>query len=226
MKTYLPHQYTSNDSNRMYLAFLIISALDLLDSLATVSSEDERRDHINWVYHCQHPHGGFRMWPGTDLGQWANQSNAHWDPANIPATYFALAILLVMGDDMKRVNRTATLSWLQQMQREDGSFGETLVNGVIEGGQDPRFAYCATGVRYILRGLNAGPLPVEGGVVQDIDVDGLIRCIHAAEVGTLDTHASLLPNGANICTSHSTEESPTHHFTKPTQAICSARLEP
>nr|POE63280.1 geranylgeranyl transferase type-1 subunit beta [Quercus suber] len=170
----------------MYLAFLIVSAADLLDSLATSCCEDERQEYINWVYHCQHPDGGFRMWPGTSFDDRANQENARWDPANVPATYFALAILLIMGDDLKRVNRAATLLWLRKMQRDDGSFGETNMNGKIEGGLDPRFAYCATGVRFILRGSSVGPLLVDGMEVEDINIDGLIRCIQAAEVGIAD----------------------------------------
>ena len=44
------------------------------------------------------------------------------------------------------------LQWLTKMQREDGSFGETLGPGdKIEGGMDTRFGYCATGVRWVLR---------------------------------------------------------------------------
>ncbi|KAF2769333.1 geranylgeranyl transferas-like protein type i beta subunit [Teratosphaeria nubilosa] len=181
LKTLLPHQYTSNDSNRMYLAYFIISALDLLGVLGTVPSEQERRDHIDWVYHCQHPHGGFRMWPGTDFGDQRNESNAQWDPANVPATYFALALLLIYNDDLQRVRREGTLQWLAQMQRPDGSFGETLVNGQIEGGRDPRFGYCAAGIRYMLRGDSASSLDIAGQQVPDINVDGLVRCMCAAE---------------------------------------------
>ena len=125
------------------------------------------------------------MWPGTDFGGRANVANAKWDPANVPATYFALAALLVLGDDFKRVRRRQTLQWLRSMQRADGSFGETLVNGRIEGGRDPRYGYCATGVRYVLRGTKHGVLNIEGHEVQDIDVDAFVRCVRAAEVGTL-----------------------------------------
>jgi len=169
----------------MYLAYFIISALDLLDALTTVSTEDERREYVNWIYHCQHPEGGFRMWPGTDFGEHANETNACWDPANMPATYFALATLLIIGDDLKGVRRRQTLQWLQKMQRPDGSFGETLINGHIEGGNDPRFGYCATGVRFMLRGNSKAPLTVDDQTLQDIDVDGLVRCVNAAEVGNL-----------------------------------------
>ncbi|KAF7196014.1 Geranylgeranyl transferase type-1 subunit beta [Pseudocercospora fuligena] len=181
LKTYLPHHYTGNESNRMYLGFFIISALDLLDSWTVVANEQERKDYINWIYHCQHPDGGFRMWPGTDFGELRNESNAKWDPANVPATYFALSALLASGDNLERVNRRKTLQWIQNMQREDGSFGETLVEDVVEGGMDPRFGYCATGIRYILRGDTEGPLKIDDVMVDDIDIDGLVRCITLAE---------------------------------------------
>lgn len=125
------------------------------------------------------------MWPGTDLGERGNESNAKWDPANIPATYFALAALLILGDDFKRVKRKECLLWLHRMQREDGSFGETLVDGEVEGGRDPRLGYCATGVRHILRGHGAVAISINEQTVQDIDVDSFVRCVSAAEVGTL-----------------------------------------
>lgn len=124
------------------------------------------------------------MWPGTDFGELSNAANAKWDPANVPATYFALASLLVAGDDLSRVKRRETLEWVRTIQREDGSFGETLVDGRIEGGRDPRFAYCAMGVRYILRGTSSGAIDVGGVRVRDVNVDGLVACIRASEVGS------------------------------------------
>lgn len=169
----------------MYLAFFIIAALDLLDALQRVSTQDERQDYTNWIYHCQHPGGGFRMWPGTDFGDRANNENAQYDPANVPATYFALASLLALGDDMSRVNRRETLEWLARMQRSNGSFGETLVNGRLEGGVDPRFGYCAAGIRYILRGDSMGRLLLDGHVVDDVDIDKFVRFVNAAEVSLL-----------------------------------------
>jgi geranylgeranyl transferase type-1 subunit beta len=126
------------------------------------------------------------MWPGTNFEDRANDENAKWDPANVPATYFALASLLILHDDMSRVHRKATLQWIRTMQRPDGSFGETLVSGRIEGGQDSRLGYCATGVWYILRGHQSGTIPVEDEGVPDIDVDAHVRCIHEAEVCSPD----------------------------------------
>ncbi|SMR57693.1 unnamed protein product [Zymoseptoria tritici ST99CH_3D1] len=181
LKTLLPHHYTGNESNRMYLAFFIISALDLLSAWESSTTASERSEYIDWIYHCQHPRGGFRMWPGTDFGIQSSPENERWDPANIPATYFALSALLIAGDDLSRVRRRETLQWLTKMQREDGSFGETLVDGTIEGGRDPRFGYCATGIRFILRGGREGALSTAGEEIEDIRLDSLVSCIEAAE---------------------------------------------
>lgn len=188
----------------MYLGFFILSALDLLDALTTVSSENERHDYAEWIYRCQHSRGGFRMWPGTDFGERANEANAQWDPANIPATYFALASLLILKDDFRRVRRRETLLWLHQMQRPDGSFGETLVNGHIEGGNDPRYGYCAAGIRYVLRGAAEDILVLGNQAVQDIDVVAFVSRVRAAEVGTLATKlASCYVGNTDIhCSSH------------------------
>ncbi|KAH7062074.1 geranylgeranyl transferas-like protein type i beta subunit [Macrophomina phaseolina] len=180
LKTFLPHLYTSNDCNRMTLAFFILSALDLLGQLPTATTEQERQDYIDWIYHNQHPDGGFRASPAMHLPATRSPDSAHWDPPNLPATFFALQTLLILGDDLQRVKRRECLQWLPRLQRaEDGSFGETLgEGGRIEGGHDTRFIYCAAGVRWVLRGSSAEG-PVDG--VDDIDVDAVVRCIRASE---------------------------------------------
>jgi len=222
----LPHHYTSNESNRMYLAYFIVSALDLLGALDNMLTNDERQGYIDWIYRCQHPDGGFRMWPGTDFGARANRENARWDPANIPATYFALATLLILKDDFKRINRRDTLAWLPRMQRPDGSFGETLVSDRIEGGQDPRFGYCAAGIRYMLRGTNEGDIMVEGQTVRDVDVDAFVRCVRLAEVGTLASRSRIVADTyANVpYYRHMTVGSPMHPSTSLTQGTRSVLL--
>ncbi|TKA63719.1 hypothetical protein B0A49_06955, partial [Cryomyces minteri] len=177
LKTFLPNVYTANDSNRMTFAFFVVSALDLLDCLVPHTTAAEREGYAQWIYHCQHPAGGFRAFPGTDFGERRSAQNECWDPANLPATYFALATLLVLGDDLERVKRRECLAWLAKLQRPDGGFGETLVNGRIEGGSDTRFGYCATGVRWILRGTVEGP--VEG--VEDVNVDQFVQCVRLSE---------------------------------------------
>lgn len=182
LKTYLPAAATPNDSNRIPLAFFIVSALDLLDSLHSNTTAEERAEYINWVYKCQHPHGGFRGFTGTDFGALRSEENAHWDPANLPATYFALATLVVLEDDLSRVKRKECLEWLPGLQRPDGSFGETLGEGAtIEGGIDMRFCNCAAGVRRILRGKGAA---LEQDI-KDVNVQGLVQYIRSSEVRSL-----------------------------------------
>ncbi|OJD13721.1 hypothetical protein AJ78_05853 [Emergomyces pasteurianus Ep9510] len=179
LKTFLPHQYTSNDSSRMTLAFFTVAGLDLLDALDGNLSPAERKGYIDWIYHCQVPSGGFRGFSGTIFGESRRTSeNECWDPANVPATFFALMALIVLRDDLSRVKRKECLLWLRRMQREDGSFGELLGSGAqIEGSNDLRFCCCAAGVRYVLRGKDADYLRD----IDDIDVSRLISHIKACQ---------------------------------------------
>jgi geranylgeranyl transferase type-1 subunit beta len=180
LKTFLPSAYTSNDSNRMLLAYLTLSGLDVLGVLQSKTTPEERQGYIDWLYHCQVPSGGFRGFPGTDFGpEKRNKDNEVWDPANVPATFFALVNLLVLGDDLSRVKRRGCLEWLPTVQRADGSFGEIVgPGGSVGGARDLRYCCCAAGIRYILRGRNATGL--EG--VPDIDVLGLVSFIEACQV--------------------------------------------
>lgn len=190
LKTFLPHHYISNDANRMTLGFFTIAGLDLLDVLDSNTTAEERQGYIDWVYHCQVPSGdngggGFRGFTGTNFGtDKRTAENECWDPANVPATFFALMILIILGDDLLKVRREDCLRWLHTMQREDGSFGEVLGSGgKIEGGNDPRFCCCASGIRYILRGGVKDGIPG----VEDVNVPKLVSYIEACQVSEVRT---------------------------------------
>lgn len=214
LKTFLPAPYVSNDSNRMLLAYLTLSGLDVLGVLQSKTTPEERQGYIDWIYHCQVPSGGFRGFSGTDFGaERRTADNEAWDPANIPATFFALVNLLILGDDLTRVQRRACLEWLPRVQRADGSFGEVLgADGKVEGGRDLRYCCCAAGIRYILRG-RAGR-----GVrdVEDIDIPRFISFIEACQVRIVvhfyhPTDFCLLTFQLNRLT---TVECPSHLFAK------------
>lgn len=178
LKTFLPHHYTGNDSNRMLLGCFILSATDLLGDLNSALSPEERNGYIDWVYSCQLPDGCFRPWPGTDFGTLRNKENEIWDPAHVPGTFFALLTLAILGDDLTRVKRREILVWLNKVQRPDGSFGEALgQDGRVEGGNDTRFGFMTVAIRWILRGHVEGP--VDG--VPDIDVDKFVKCVQESE---------------------------------------------
>ncbi|KAL2697123.1 hypothetical protein AAEP93_002418 [Penicillium crustosum] len=195
LKTFLPSAYTSNDSNRMLLAYLTLSGLDVLGVLQSKTTPEERQGYIDWLYHCQVPSGGFRGFPGTDFGpEKRNKDNEAWDPANVPATFFALVNLLILGDDLSRVKRRECLEWLPKVQRADGSFGELVgPEGSVGGPRDLRYCCCAAGIRYVLRGRNETGL--EG--VPDIDVLGFVSFIEACQ--TYDGGMAESP----FCESHS-----------------------
>ncbi|KAL5363789.1 terpenoid cyclases/protein prenyltransferase alpha-alpha toroid [Aspergillus floccosus] len=195
LKTFLPDLYTSNDSNRMLLAFFTVAGLDVLGELHNKTTPEERKGYVEWIYHCQVPSGGFRGFTGTDFGsEKRTADNEAWDPANVPSTFFALVILLILGDDLSRVKRIECLQWLPKMQRPDGSFGEVLgPGGQIEGGGDLRFCCFGAGTRYILRGRQGNSLED----VEDIDVDALVAFIEACQ-----TYDGGIAEGA-FCESHS-----------------------
>jgi geranylgeranyl transferase type-1 subunit beta len=175
LKTFLPNQYTSMDTNRTMLAFFAISALDILNVLNNSTTVEERASYTEWIYSLQHPQGGFRGSPSMQFGSMAEEDQLRWDTASVPATYFALAMLLILRDDFERVKRDDCLKWLRCMQREDGSFGQTLgYNGSVEGGHDTRFGYVAMGIRWIL----GGDLPqIASSEVQDINTEKLVMNI-------------------------------------------------
>jgi geranylgeranyl transferase type-1 subunit beta len=188
LKTYLPTPYTSQDSNRMTLAFFTLSALDLLGVLHEKTTPSERQEYIDWIYRCQHPSGGFRSFTGTIFNA-ANSNegngNGQWDPAHLAGTFFALASLAVLGDGFERVRRVEGLMWLRKLQCGDGSFGELLMEGErIEGGADVRFCYLAAVVRWMLRGVGDDSFAMGAGV-EDIDVDALVAFVVASQVRKL-----------------------------------------
>ena len=177
LKTYLPTAYTSNDSNRVMLACFAVSALDLLGVLYDRTMDSERTGYIDWIYRCQHPDGGFRGFTGTDFSGSVErgEGNKHWDPANLAGTYFGLAALLVLGDDLERLRRRECWDWVRNLQCDDGNFGEMVgEGGKVEGVRDVRFCFMATLVRYILWGNR-----VEG---EDIDVERLAGSIQDSQV--------------------------------------------
>jgi len=69
-----------------------------------------------------------------------------YDTGHVAMTYTAMATLLILGDDLSRVNRAAILAGLRELQMPNGSFCSTS-----EGSEnDMRFVYCAACVSYML----------------------------------------------------------------------------
>ncbi|KAL0979798.1 hypothetical protein UPYG_G00189850 [Umbra pygmaea] len=150
----LPERYSSLETSRLTIVFFALSGLDVLDSLDVI----DKPSLIEWVYSLQ-------VLPTEDqsnLGRCGFRGSSHigvpystsegpgvshpYDSGHVAMTYTGLACLVIMGDDLVRVNKKACLSGLKALQLEDGSF-----YAVPEGSEnDMRFVYCAACICYML----------------------------------------------------------------------------
>ncbi|XP_009875164.1 PREDICTED: geranylgeranyl transferase type-1 subunit beta-like, partial [Apaloderma vittatum] len=110
------------------IAFFALSGLDMLDSLDVVNKDDI----IEWIYSLQVlptedrsnlNRCGFRG--SSYLGMPFNPSKgpgiSHpYDSGHIAMTYTGLSCLIILGDDLSRVNKDAILAGLKALQLEDG----------------------------------------------------------------------------------------------------------
>ncbi|CEI91454.1 Putative Protein farnesyltransferase/geranylgeranyltransferase type-1 subunit alpha [Rhizopus microsporus] len=155
----LPTDYTQTETNRMTLAFFCLGALTLLGELENNITEQNRLDWIDWVYAQQilptenddanDAVCGFRgsSWSGRSFDPHATTcSHVPYDSGHVANTYTALINLLLLGDDLSRVNRKAITNTLRHLQQQDGSIAPTT--GSLE--RDVRFIYCACAISYML----------------------------------------------------------------------------
>jgi len=84
-------------------------------------------------------HAGFRATSMID-------SDIPLDFGVLPMTYCALATLVILGDDLKRVDKGSILKGMRQLQSPDGSFMPTIFGGET----DMRLVYCAVAVSKLL----------------------------------------------------------------------------
>jgi len=147
----LPSSLSSFDTQRVTVAYFAISGLDLLDRLDIV--ESEKAGMVSWLYKCLISPSvdqkksvdpevltkcGFRGSPALKLSSDSLPSHPY-DHGHIAMTYTALASLLVLGDDLSRLNREAVIAGVRALQLPDGSY-----KAALEGGEnDMRFLYCA-----------------------------------------------------------------------------------
>ncbi|VDK19193.1 unnamed protein product, partial [Anisakis simplex] len=80
----------------------------------------------------------------------AEEPWCRYDHAQLSQTYVALCSLLILGDDLQKVDRKSVFSGLKALQMPDGSFCSHL-----ESESDMRFVYCAMAVCYILNDFSA-----------------------------------------------------------------------
>ncbi|KAK2705023.1 hypothetical protein QYM36_017166 [Artemia franciscana] len=214
----LPDFCTPLCCNRLSVAFFCISGLDILNELEILG---DKLDVINWIYSFQlispesrNPEElkkcGFKgSLYATDVFQFqsgrllkGNESRSHLDTSHIAMTYTGLSCLIIMGDDLSGVDRSAISAGIKALQLENGNFCCTL--GGSE--SDMRFVYCAAAICSILddwSGINkelttkfiVDAIGYDGGIGNESDNEshgGLTYCGVAALhlMGTLPSALS------------------------------------
>lgn len=125
----LPEPYSSQDVNRMVLAFFCVNGLALLDSVHLIDKEKV----ITWIYSLQIPPDsrdpvlnerdcGFRggPWLGNDMKTPDTEYHSTtYDTSSIATTFAALSVLRVLGDDFSRVYRANIISALKSLQNPE-----------------------------------------------------------------------------------------------------------
>jgi geranylgeranyl transferase type-1 subunit beta len=87
-------------------------------------------------------------------------------------TYSALLALVILGDNLDRVDRPKLLAWVRRLQLPDGSF---LSNHKNEGEADARFIYSASAVGFILQDW--------GGMDVQAAIDFILACQNVSDGG-------------------------------------------
>lgn len=148
----LPSESAVFDYSRLSILYFALIGLDILDGLEMLSS-NYKKDVIDWVYrlqivpneNCPVHKCGFMG--STTVIHLKNHSGCEkYCESNIAMTYMALCILITLGDDLSRVNKSAVLQGVACLQKPDGSFKSNYEHGE----SDLRFVYCSLAICNIL----------------------------------------------------------------------------
>ncbi|ORX34942.1 terpenoid cyclases/protein prenyltransferase alpha-alpha toroid [Kockovaella imperatae] len=142
----LPASGTSQDANRITIAYFCLSGLELLGALEDKTTAQQRDAWIEWIWSLRSPNGGFG---GSTF--MITTSNANTSPGHLPSTYTALLCLAILRAPLDRLDVPGLVSFLRSCQGQDGSFSP-LPRSQSEGDfqSDLRMTYCACAVSSII----------------------------------------------------------------------------
>ena len=145
----LPSVLEEYDSIRISILFFSLSGMDLLGTLDKYKGKEQT---IDWIYSTllvDHNaiKTGFRGFSiGNEFSPHGSIEFCLFDTGHLAMTYTAIASLLILGDDLSRLDRELIARTVGNLQTPEGSFLSCL-----EGGEcDMRYVYCACCVCYIL----------------------------------------------------------------------------
>ncbi|KAL1509430.1 hypothetical protein ABEB36_004169 [Hypothenemus hampei] len=149
----IPSFLSNMDSNRSVILFFCVAGLDVLGETEKILRH-RKEQIINWIYKLQVVNteeltSGFQG-STTLLTKKFKGAIGPYQWGHIANTYSCLLSLLILGDNLTRVNRKEIINSMKSLQLEDGSF-----KGAIKGTEnDMRFVFCAAAVSYILNDWN------------------------------------------------------------------------
>ncbi|KAF5282110.1 hypothetical protein FQR65_LT14428 [Abscondita terminalis] len=150
----IPAEFVSCDTTRITLVYFVISSLDVLNSLDAIDKQ-KRESIIEWIYSLQVEDdeelvSGFQG-SSTVNTTYNRDSNSLYKWSHLAGTYCGLCSLIILGDDLRRVNRKAIINSLKILQLPNGCF-----TGAKEGTEnDMRFLFMAANVSYLLKDWSA-----------------------------------------------------------------------
>lgn len=160
----LPTAYGFNfDTSRMTILYFSLSALDTMGAVDEVLKKLRltRQNYIDWIYAQQvlpdqkttnmdrcgfrgSPHMGVPFDP--EYSRVSDHTEYPMDEGHIAQTYVSLCCLLILGDDLSKVNKKGIIGALRGLQKKDGRFSPTLRGSE----SDMRFLFCACAISAIL----------------------------------------------------------------------------
>lgn len=156
----IPSKYETQEINLGNIAYFCLNGLAMINKLDEVVKPNLRKKIIDWVYSqqvCEPMFGGFR------------HSGAHYTPnhtveeSHLAMTYSAIMILLLLGDDLERLDKKRILEFLKKLQLPNGSFMGHLLGSE----DDVRFVFCASVITKVI-GSN-GDLDIEKAIEYILD---------------------------------------------------------
>ena len=160
----LPSAAASEDSNKLAIIFFCLQGLQLLNKLEF--TKEERLFHEDYIWNLfyidRETFSTFRSTP------YFSQAGESYDYGNISACFFALASLVLLQSDLKRLDRSKVMRYLKKCQVSHGPDKGGFVpfdNEYEFGDPDLRQCYMALLVRQLLL--------CQGEVNDDIDLESL-----------------------------------------------------
>ncbi|KAJ8932951.1 hypothetical protein NQ314_014330 [Rhamnusium bicolor] len=159
---------SSMETNRSVLMYFALAGLDILNEIDNISDE-RKKSIIEWIYSLQVVNekelvSGFQGSTALNTKENEGQDSPYkW--AHIANTYSCLTSLIILGDDLSRVNRQAIIKSMKTLQLPNGSF-----KGAKDGVEDDmRFVFCAACISHILDDWS--------GMDVDLMVDFILKSI-------------------------------------------------